>query len=198
MNSENLHIAVDYGSKMAGTTVICFAEDGRLHLMQSTKGKDADAFIMNFTHSHDRLAIYLDAPLSLPSAYTGDGDGDDYFFRSCDRHVNAMSPMFLGGLIARAIRLRDMLQAMGHSVMETYPAHLAKEILRLTDTYTKSSKKSIPPFLQSFQELLPLELSDIPDNWHQVDAILAWYSGYRHLNGLHLEVGDPSEGIIIV
>ena len=41
-------IGIDYGSKLAGTTVICYKKEGRLQLLQSEKKSDADAFVSQF------------------------------------------------------------------------------------------------------------------------------------------------------
>ena len=40
---NKIHLGIDYGSKLAGTTVICFEKNKQLHFLQSEKKKDADA-----------------------------------------------------------------------------------------------------------------------------------------------------------
>ena len=37
-----MHFGIDYGSKLAGTTVICFAHNKHLEFIQSEKKQDAD------------------------------------------------------------------------------------------------------------------------------------------------------------
>ena len=108
------HIGIDYGSKMAGTTVIAYLKSGKLHFAQSQKKKDADLFVENWVAQHQPRAIFLDAPLSLPGVYTEPEAYDDYFYRAGDRLLRAMSPMFLGGLTARAMRLSRRLKATGN------------------------------------------------------------------------------------
>lgn len=187
---------MDFGSKLAGTTAICFSQNDELHVFQSSKGKDADRFILEFADEYPGSTLYIDAPLSLPSVYSG--EGDNYFFRECDKSLKAMSPMFIGGLTARAMRIKDVLEKKGHSVIETYPGYLARNVLNLSSIYSKSSKTTIEPFVVKMEEMLPLKISLPPENWHQVDAILSWYSGYRHLQGTNLQVGDIDEGVIIL
>ena len=41
-----MHIGIDYGSKLAGTTALAYELNGKLILLQSQKNKDADAFIV--------------------------------------------------------------------------------------------------------------------------------------------------------
>lgn len=92
---------VDYGSKLAGTTVITFLSQNQLVTYQSPKGKNADDWLKNLLSTQKIGTIYIDAPLSLPSAYCG--KGDNFHYRKADQMLHAMSPMFLGGLTARAI-----------------------------------------------------------------------------------------------
>lgn len=161
--------------------------------MQSEKKKDADAFIINFVKEYQPRKLFLDAPLSLPAAYFG--KGDDFFYRSCDRETRAMSPMFLGGLTARAMRLRSELFQV--DFFETYPAFLVKEVLELKESYNKKTKDD-SEFLDKLLTLFQLELKDKPSNWHQVDALLCWISGKRHAQENHREMGNVKEGLIIV
>lgn len=191
---ENI-AGIDFGSRLAGTTAICFLEKGKLNILQSKKRQDADLFIIDFIDRYKPWKIFIDAPLSLPSRYRG--EGIDYFYRAADREVGAMSPMFIGGLTARAVRLTDILTDKGVDLFEVYPSHLAKTIFASgTDVYKK--KNGLNDFLKTVEHEIPYNLKEIPVNWHQVDSLLAWISGYRFLHKDHLEFGDPSEGLIIV
>ncbi len=104
-------IGIDFGAKTAGTTVICQQEGGFFRFHRCEKGDDADAWLDERVSMFAPSAIYIDAPLSLPGAYFG--KGQDYFYRSADRLAGGMSPMFLGGLTARAIRLAERWGAGG-------------------------------------------------------------------------------------
>jgi predicted nuclease with RNAse H fold len=184
---------IDYGSKTAGTTAICFNRNDTLFIQQSIKNKDADKFILDFAEKFTPEYIFIDAPLSLPGIYFK--KGDDYFYRQCDREVNAMSPMFLGGLTARAIRIKDLLSSAQIKIKEVYPAGLVK-ILTIDNEPYKA--KDTEPFWEKIKRYLPLPVLETPVNWHQVDAVLAWLSGYRFYNNENVEIGNPEEGVIII
>jgi len=111
-------VGIDYGNKYAGTTVICYNSRHEIKFVQSSKNADADSFLLNeLTYLNPDL-IMIDAPLSLPGVYWLSSEYKDHFFRSCDRELRAMSPMFLGGLTARAISLIKKMN--GTEVLETY------------------------------------------------------------------------------
>ena len=190
-------IGIDYGSKLAGTTVICFVENEQLKLKQSQKKQDADQFLLSEITFLNPEFIFLDAPLSLPGVYRNLEGYSDYFYRQSDKDLKAMSPMFLGGLTARAMRLQAQLKEKNYSVFETYPGYLA-QMLSLKEIGYKKEKENIPLVLEQFSNQLPYNLAEIPKNWHQFDAILAFYSGYRYLAGKSESYGRIEEGVIIV
>lgn len=184
-------LGIDYGSKMAGTTAICWKQGSQLHVRQSSKNKDADKFIFTHVAELEPQRIYIDAPLSLPSIYSK-GTGNNYFYRECDVKLKAMSPMFIGGLTARGIKLKDELIKGGVEINEVYPAALVRT-LSLGQTY----KQDLEKFRIAISDLLEAEIPSIA-NWHQADAILAWISGKRHQENNEESYGRPSEGIILV
>lgn len=189
---------VDYGSKMAGTTVIAWAEHGKLFLAQSTKKKDADQWLKQWVAAHQPEQLYLDAPLSLPGVYAQPQKYADYFYRAGDKAVQAMSPMFLGGLTARAMRLSHELQTKGCTTQEVYPGQLSK-LIGLERSRYKKDKSYLDSATAAILSQLPgYRLEGAPTNWHQVDALLAFCSGYRHQNGQAKVYGTAAEGQIIV
>jgi predicted nuclease with RNAse H fold len=187
-------VGIDYGSKMAGTTAIAWVDgEGKLVTDQSEKKRDADAWLKTLIKDLAPGAVYLDAPLSLPGSYYG--KSADYFYRECDRILGAMSPMFLGGLTARAMKLAADLPM---SVHETYPAALVKALL-LSAYYKKKDKEALKDFFRTWTAVAPKSLQgNLPPNWHQMDALLAWHSGWRHAQGKAQLIGRPSEGVIVV
>jgi predicted nuclease with RNAse H fold len=190
-----MHAGVDFGAKIAGTTAICYSSENELLISQTEKNEDADAFILNLVKSKKVATLFIDAPLSLPQAYFG--KGGDYMFRKADRQLKAMSPMFLGGLTARAMQLKHFLKEHHVECYETYPKYIALHYLG--DYYMHYKKdKQIPNFLLGLSKLLPYPFKNEPNNWHQVDAALAWYSGNRHLQKKSISFGDSNEGIIII
>ncbi|NBC06742.1 MAG: DUF429 domain-containing protein [Bacteroidetes bacterium] len=192
------HIGIDYGSKMAGTTAIAYLEGNSLHFAQSQKKQDADAFVKNWVTEHQPQTVFLDAPLSLPGVYTQPASYGDYFYRAGDRLLKAMSPMFLGGLTARAMKLSRALQQQRIRVVETYPSRLA-DVLALDRKRYKKDKAYLPGAASIImQQMHRLQLAEAPANWHQVDALLAFCSGWRYHQGLHELYGEASEGVIVV
>lgn len=184
------HFGIDFGAKLAGTTAVCFAKDGKLHLLQSAKKRDADAWLRRLFEEQKPSAVFMDAPLSLPSVYKG--LGSDFHYRACDRAVEAMSPMFLGGLTARAMQLRAAFPDLPFH--EAYPA----QVVRTCWPDGLFYKKDLSSFLAQMKEKLPLPFAEPPENWHQVDAMLAWLTGWRYGRGEAVCFGDAAEGVIWV
>ena len=185
-----LWLGIDYGSKMAGTTAVCWQDGTRFIIQQSAKKKDADEFLLALVAQLGPRAIYLDAPLSLPSIYSS-GTGNDYFYRECDKQLKAMSPMFIGGLAARAIKLKHELEKGGVNVHEVYPAALVRS-LALGEFY----KKDLEKFSVTLEDQFRINLPSI-SNWHQADAVLAWAVGKRHQENIAKSYGRPTEGTIL-
>ena len=183
-------IGIDYGSKLAGTTAICYEKNGIICVTQSLKKKDADVFIKRFCEEHQPDHIYIDAPLSLPGVYTSITDYNNYFYRQADVETQAMSPMFLGGLTARAMKLKCEIPAICH---EAYPKMLA-HTLNIASYYKEDLRLFSQNLSQKFPEVV---FPHSMDNWHQVDALLAYIIGLRHQRGEALVYGDPSEGQIL-
>jgi len=187
-------VGIDYGSKLAGTTVLAIAYQGKITLEQSKKKADADKFIMDTLKAFPIGLIGWDAPLSLPGVYTDEKNYSDYFYRACDRELKAMSPMFLGGLTARAMRLASQLKTLGWTIGEAYPAALAKALP--LSAYAKTQAASIPDVTDELEPLL-MSLGTLPslNNYHQVDGVIALLSAYRHVTKCGSVIGDE-EGAI--
>ncbi|MDX1684442.1 MAG: hypothetical protein R3275_04350 [Saprospiraceae bacterium] len=187
------HFGVDFGSKLAGTTSICIQEkDGSLLFSTSIKNENADLWLEKQIIEFQPSAIFIDAPLSLPGAYFH--KNADYFYRLADRQLKAMSPMFLGGLTARAIKLKSEVSV---PMYETYPAGLVRE-LHLSSIYSKKDK-SPAEFLNELQLRMALPaIRTEPISWHEMDALLAWISGQRYAEGKSLQYGTPEEGLIFI
>lgn len=191
-------IGIDYGSKLAGTTVIAHPEPGgKIKFVQSRRKQDADRFLLDWLADKQPQTVFLDAPLSLPTVYRDPDGGEDFFYRHADRELRAMSPMFLGGLTARAMRLRRELEQLGHQVREVYPAELAR-IWELKARGYKKSADQIPANVEHLRTFTDVVLETPPTNWHQFDALLAFCSGRRFFQNQHTEYGDAGEGLIIV
>jgi predicted nuclease with RNAse H fold len=184
-------LGIDFGAKMAGTTAVCFQENKCLNVVQSRKNQDADTFIINFIHQHKPELIFIDAPLSLPLAYQS--AGNDFFYREADKKLGAMSPLFLGGLTARAMQLAHWCRNNGFEIKETYPAHTA---LLLFGKIVKGDER-----IQHLEQWLKqYNLNFKPSclmSGHASDSVLAWISGKRFTERQAMIAGNPDEGLII-
>lgn len=187
------HAGVDYGAKYAGTTAICFIQNDELVVLQSEKKQNADSFISDMSTQHKLKQLFIDAPLSLPAAYYG--LGDDFQFRQADKEVKCMSPMFLGGLTARAMKLKYELNKKGITLLESYPRVAAENYLGEYYKFYKTSKKEA--FYEGLKSILPLPIKNKPENWHIIDAALAWFIGYKYQSETHTTYGNENEGLIL-
>ncbi len=185
-------VGIDFGARLSGTTALCFDEEHCLELVRVPRREDADAYLESFMARYAPEAVYIDAPLSLPGAYFG--QGEDFFYRACDRALGAMSPLFLGGLTARAVRFKQRLAPT--PVYEVYPRATAA-VLEAQDigAYRRGSPAD---YWSRLSAVLPWPVVVTPVSWHEVDAILAWWSGWRHTNGQAKSFGNPAEGVIWV
>lgn len=192
-------IGIDYGSKLAGTTVIAIYKAHSFQFFQSVKGQDADRFLVDALQNSPPAVIGLDAPLSLPGKLRELAGFSDYFYRQSDRELKAMSPMFLGGLTARAIRIKDLLEAEGHQVIETWPSVWADRLNLKPAGYKKGGKEALSDVTSRVCSALSLELprQDIP-TWHHLDSMLCCWSAFRHYHGKTETFGDPREGLILI
>lgn len=192
---KNDWIGIDYGSKLAGTTCIVWLNSqGILTIKQSEKKKDADSFITEIIQETKPISVFIDAPLSLPGAYYN--NGADFFYRKADRETSAMSPMFIGGLTARAMKLQRRLNSI--SFYEAYPGGLAR-LWELQKLGYKKGNVVNREFANAITKKTEYQISDsIFNNWHCVDALLAWMIGYRKANNQCEIFGNEEEGVIYV
>lgn len=190
---------IDFGSRTAGTTVIAWYQDAvtPIRFNHSLPGSDADNLILELLEmTEGRHQIFIDAPLSLPLAYKSDKEGDDFFFRNSDRELRAMSPMFLGGLTARAIALSKKIEQEGHIITEVYPSGFAKT-LNLEELGYKKAIKNISTVTRFLTEKFNLKLNvNQIDDWHHVDALLCVIIGIRKTRNEAKAFGIEEEGLI--
>jgi predicted nuclease with RNAse H fold len=189
---------IDYGNRYAGTTVLCYNSAHKVRFLESHKNSDADTFLLAELAFIRPDIIMIDAPLSLPGVYWLDTGYNDHFFRKCDREMKAMSPMFLGGLTARAMGLKKRMNGMGKNLFETYPRKLV-QILNLPESQYKKKNASMGDFVDHLIESFGVRINkDQVSSWHHIDALLAFYSGIRHLEKKSLVFGVWDEGEVFV
>lgn len=188
-------LGIDYGSKLAGTTALVWEnEHGLLECRQSEKKKDADRFILQWVERLQPDRILIDAPLSLPGVYRNLPGYSDYFYRKADREAGAMSPMFLGGLTARAMQLCRQLQVGDRQIAEVYPGGLAR-LMHFSTIGYKKDMRSVSAVLEVISDKFQLNIiKETFCSWHAIDALLAYCAGYRIDDEVVVCLGDPKEG----
>ncbi len=187
-------LGVDYGSKLAGTTAVCFLKDKHLHFKTSPKGKDADIWLQDQINHLQPDYLFIDAPLSLPGVYLFPETYTNYFYRDADITLGAMSPMFLGGLTARAMRFKANCPSI--SMIETYPGYFAR-LWELSELGYKKEIEHIPNVLTKLNQINALPLIEkSPNTWHEVDALIAWIAGQRFQSQSGKYWGNTIEGSI--
>ncbi|MCE7994242.1 MAG: DUF429 domain-containing protein [Roseivirga sp.] len=196
MSIEKRVLGIDYGSKMAGTTVVAYMAEGQVNFRASEKKRDADVLILRLADELKPDLIAIDAPLSLPGVYTGLPGCDDYFYRECDRLTRAMSPMFLGGLTARAMKLTARLRDSGIEVIEAYPMKAGKN-LGLTDFGYRQKQ---PDQVKLFGLLYSKTGIDLRNqarlSGHHIDAAIALFIAQQYESGTANTLGNLNEGLI--
>lgn len=192
---------IDFGSQKAGTTAIAWksSEECKVQIAISIKNQNADTFLQNCFNQIKPTVVAIDAPLSLPGVYRQMEGYEDYFYRQGDRIVKAMSPLFLGGLTARAMQLAATWQKTPQTtVIETYP-RLQAERLRLMEYHYKKEKVYIQPVLMQILKHTNWQINtDLIENWHQIDALLALLATERYQKKETTTYGNAQEGMIYV
>ena len=194
---EAIVAGIDYGSRSSGNTVIVWRlPGGSLSFFRPEKGLDADAALLRILEDIRPATVGIDAPMSLPGRYLSLPGCSDYFYRHCDLELKAMSPMFLGGLTARAMRLGDQLREMDIFPLEVYPAQVAGRLSLIEHGYRKAAGR-IPECADILMrraefKVDPAELK----TWHHVDALLALMAAIRAHEGLAVRHGLEEEGLI--
>lgn len=194
MNQYDGLWGIDFGSKMAGTTVICYCQNDHIYFTQSRKNENADEKILQFVKDKSPTLIMIDAPLSLPYVYSQKiHETADFFYRQCDRELKAMSPMFLGGLTARAMKLNHCVTRSGILMMETYPAAQARKL-----GFKEYKTQNCHTLALMISQKYSLKLNEQLSNFHQLDAFMAFVGGIHYLQNQYEAFGNKEEGLIIV
>jgi predicted nuclease with RNAse H fold len=142
--------------------------------------------------------IAVDAPLSLPKGRKSLERKENVHFRECDRRLLELGikffPITLGPmrmLTKRGIKLRKILEKKGYSVIEVYPG-ATQDILKIP-----RKNVSVKELLSGLKKLgIHVEKRKLTHD--ELDAITAAYTGYLHLKGMSLALGNQKEGTIII
>lgn len=181
-------VGIDYGGRYTGTTALAACTLDQIFLTSCPKRTDADTWIGERLDDLQPRIIAIDAPLSLPSGVL-DGKGD-FHLRIADRLCGAMSPMFLGGLTARAMALHTFWKGQALWV-ETYPSWMARARLGCKRT----DHDEVVNMIRTYWTGQPIpKLTD----QHQVDALLALMAAEHVRTNTSWHYGDPREGVIVI
>lgn len=174
MSNSDCIIGIDFGAQLAGTTCCAVKIIGTntVTILTSTKGKSADLFIYDCVKKFKPILVGIDAPLSLPLFYTNPQQYSDNNYRYCDRELSAMSPMFLGGLTSRAMKMRFELEQQNIQCIEVYPkAFVKKHSLDLLGY--KESKENIPNCIEALTKIVDVTVKEPITTWHEFDSLVA-------------------------
>lgn len=191
---------IDYGSKLSGNTVIAIFRENQILFMDVDPKVDADQFIRNAVAHFNPALVFIDAPLSLPGVYQKMEGFSDYHYRLADRETKAMSPMFLGGLAARAMDLSAWIKSQSIDVRETYPKLMANRFDLKSQGY-KTNKNALRECANRIKKCVKDPIQYNPSEvktWHHLDALLALVSAMSFQCGDYSTYGDPKEGLIYV
>jgi len=190
-------VGVDYGSKTSGFTCAAIINGETISVHQAIKNKDADKWLKDLLEPLKPNVIGIDAPLSLPGALRGIKGSINYHYRKADLEAKAMSPMFLGGLTARAIEISVWFKNTIESrVIEVYPKLTAQE-LQLDSKRYKKDHTYLPQAKHVLESVSGWDLETIElENWHQYDALMALRTAQRFSNEKANTLGDKAEGLI--
>lgn len=185
-------IGIDFGSKKSGFTAVALYKNGRVEMLQAAKNKDADDFLKGVVEANAPTVIGIDAPLSLPGALQGLDGFENFHMRKADLDAGAMSPMFLGGLTARAMEFAHWCRRQGISVYETYPKLVAQQLNLDMNRYKKD-----PGYMNEAEAaILKGKDKKVASNWHQIDALLALEAALKIDEKCANSLGNELEGVI--
>lgn len=191
---------IDYGSKLSGNTVIAIFRENQIFFLDIDTKVDADQFIKNAVEHFKPQLVFINAPLSIPGVYKKLEGFNDYHFRKADHEVGAMSPMFLGGIAARAMHLKSWMEGQKIEVHETYPRLMAKRI-NLDELGYKADRNALRECAKRIGQCMRAPLSinckDI-QTWHHLEALMALMSALSFRSDDFSTYGDPKEGLIYV
>lgn len=198
---RHILFGINYGSKLCGNTVLAILNGNKIYFMAVDEDIDADDFIYNAAKHFKPDNIFLNAPLSLPGIYCGK-QCSEYHFREADKQLKALSPMFIGGVTARAMQLKARLETeIPTKVYETYPKQQACNYQLHDLGYKVDRKSNLAACRNHLTEKLNSNLfincQDIK-TWNHVDALLALFTAMRFVTGLAETFGDAEEGLIYV
>lgn len=190
-------VGVDLAGSPSRSTGFCLLTQGRFTRTQ-VLGPDAE-ILEAIRATRAGLAV-IDAPLSLPRGRTSlDVPGPPHL-RACDRELQRLGirffPVTLGPmrmLTRRGLALKAALESEGIRAFEGYPGGTQ-------DLLGWPRKGAGVPRLQRALTRFGFrgDVARRPLTHDELDAICCAFTGHLLLHGRAVEVGDPSEGTMVL
>jgi len=188
-------IGIDLAGSEKRNTGICILNEN-LETKCFVVHKDEE--ILNLIEKFKPDLIAIDAPLSLPKGRKSLDKKEKIHFRECDKKLFELGikffPITLGPmrmLTKRGIKLRKILERKGYKVIEVYPG-ATQDILKIPRK--NASLKKLKKGLENFG--VKIERRELTHD--ELDAITAAYTGYLHLKGMSVSLGNENEGTIVI
>lgn len=198
---NNVLFGINFGSKLSGNTVISLVKQNKIYFIDVDEDVDADMFIYNAAKHFRPDVVFLNAPLSLPGAYTNTCSYSDYEYREADKQICSISPMIAGGITARAMALKDKLESdFDSKVYETCSKAQAQNYDLLKKGYMTNQLNLFTCRNHISDQLSPKMMFRCQDikTWGHLDAMLSLITAMRFVTGQALPYGNNEEGLIYV
>jgi len=190
-------IGIDLAGSEKRNTGICILNEN-LETKYFVVHKDEEILDLIEKFTPDLIAI--DAPLSLPKGRKSLDRREKIHFRECDKKLFELGikffPITLGPmrmLTKRGIKLRRILEKKGYKVIEVYPG-ATQDILKIARKNV--SLKKLREGLEKLGIKIKIERRELTHD--ELDAITAAYTGYLHLKGMSVSLGNEDEGTIVI
>jgi predicted nuclease with RNAse H fold len=156
-----------------------------------------DEELLKKTSDAQPEVIGIDAPLSLPTGRASLEDRNGPHLRDCDRellkaHIRFF-PVTLGPmrkLTARGMKLREILEGKGFTVLEVYPGG-AQDVFGIP-----RKQKGLDKLLSGLEKLWISGLNDKMSD-HELDAVTCALVGKMFLEGKCIVYGSGRQTIIM-
>lgn len=188
-------VGVDLAGAVINPTGICVMDE---NLCTHTCLAYGDDEVINRIVAARADVVAIDAPLALPRGRESLEQKENIHLRECDRELLKMGikffPLTLGPmrkLTQRGMRLKEVLEKRGLSVIETYPG-AAQDILHIPRKGRGLDR------LAEGLALMGIKGITQTMNGDELDAVTCALVGIMYLRGEHRSIGDPEEIMMVL
>ena len=191
-----IYCGLDLAGSEKRKTGICFLDKRMKIIFCSSVYSNEE--IIRLIKKFKPKVVAIDAPLSIPKGRKSLDERSNIHFRKCDLELRKMGikffPITLGpmrSLTKRGIKIKNILEKMGFTVIETFPGG-AQDILNIPRK-TKGKEKL-------YDGLKKLGIKGLKKSFNhdELDAITCAIVAKFFDEGNYLEIGDKDEGTIIL